>query len=201
MLATRREPALLCERAAETVALAKRYGFPSWMVLAGIWGAGARLAAGETDAMGDLSAIPMIMIGDGQFGPPPPIAAVKADACLAAGLLDEARQSVAEGLRVSHAIGWRVCDSDLYRIDGEALLAAGGNARAAEPLLERALAVAREQQAKWYELRAVTSLARLRLDEDRRADARALLEPVYEWFTEGYDLQDMVVARTLLERA
>src|SRR5205085_5583827 len=123
-----------------------------------------------------------------------------ADACLAAGLLEEARTAVASGLRVSRAIGSYLCDSDLHRLDAEIVLASGGSPRDAEAILERSLAVAREQQAKWYELRAATSLARLWLDDDRRADARALLEPAYEWFTEGFDLGDMTAARQTLER-
>jgi predicted ATPase len=63
---------------------------------------------------------------------------------------------------------------------------------------EAALRVARSQQAKVYELRAAISLARLWAEQNRWADARDLLAPVYRWFTEGFDTADLKAARTLL---
>ena len=65
------------------------------------------------------------------------------------------------------------------------------NAAKAEAYFERALAVAREQQAKSWELRAATSLARLWRDQGKRRQARDLLAPVYGWFTEGFDTRDL----------
>jgi predicted ATPase len=64
---------------------------------------------------------------------------------------------------------------------------------------ERALEVARAQQARSWELRAATSLARLWRDQGWRAEARDLLEPVYGWFTEGFDTLDLKEAKTLLK--
>jgi predicted ATPase len=58
--------------------------------------------------------------------------------------------------------------------------------------------VARKQQAKSWELRAAMSLARLRRDQGRRAEARNLLGPVYGWFTEGFDTPDLLDAKALL---
>ena len=69
----------------------------------------------------------------------------------------------------------------------------------AEDYFERALAVAREQQAKSWELRAAISMARLWRDQGRRDAARALLAPVYGWFTEGFDTPDLKDAKALLE--
>ena len=62
-----------------------------------------------------------------------------------------------------------------------------------------ALAVAREQGAKLWELRAATSLARLRRDQGRHAEARHLLAPVYGWFTEGFATPDLKEAKALLD--
>jgi predicted ATPase len=64
--------------------------------------------------------------------------------------------------------------------------------------LRAALDRAREQQAKSFELRAATGLAKLMKDHGRAPDARAVLAPVFEWFTEGHDTADLVSARTLL---
>ena len=61
------------------------------------------------------------------------------------------------------------------------------HAEAAEELYRKALSIAREQEAKLWELRAAVSLARLRREQGRRAEARDLLAPVYGWFTEGFD--------------
>jgi len=89
-------------------------------------------------------------------------------------------------------------DVELHRMRGEILLqrrAAGE----AESCFRRALEVAREQKAKSYELRAATSLARLLRDQGRRDEARVLLAPVYDWFTEGFDTDDLKDAKVLLE--
>ena len=60
-------------------------------------------------------------------------------------------------------------------------------------------ASAEEQEAKLWELRAAVSLARLRRDQGRRAEARELLAPVYGWFTEGFDTPDPKEAKALLD--
>jgi len=69
----------------------------------------------------------------------------------------------------------------------------------AEACFERALAVARKQQAKSWELRAAMSMARLWRDQGRRDEARDLLTPVYNWFTDGFDTRDMKEAKFLLD--
>ena len=93
------------------------------------------------------------------------------------GLLDEA-------LCVAAEMGEHMFEAELHRMRGELLLA-HGDPNGAEDALETALAVARRQQARMWELRAATSLARLRRDLGRHAAAHALLAPVYGWFTEG----------------
>ena len=79
------------------------------------------------------------------------------------------------------------------------LLAPEPDAAAAETYFGRALAVARQQQAKSWELRAATSMARLWRDQDKRQRARELLAPVYGWFTEGFDTLDLKAAKSLLD--
>ena len=69
----------------------------------------------------------------------------------------------------------------------------------AEELYRKALSIAREQEAKLWELRAAMSLARLRRDQGRRAEARERLAPVYGWFTEGFDTHDLKDAKALLD--
>ena len=80
-----------------------------------------------------------------------------------------------------------------------ALMSTERDAAKAETCFERALAVAREQQAKFWELRAAMSLARLWRDQSKRLRACDLLTPVYGWFTEGFDTLDLKEAKVLLE--
>ena len=79
------------------------------------------------------------------------------------------------------------------------LLLRQGHREAAEELYSKALSVARGHEAKLWELRAAVSLARLRRDQDRRAETRDLLAPVYDWFIEGCGTPDLKEARALLD--
>jgi predicted ATPase len=92
------------------------------------------------------------------------------------------------------------CEAEVNRIAGEiALRSPAGDVLKAEAYFERALAVARQQQAKSWELRASMSLARLWRDQGKVREARELLAPVYGWFTAGFDTRDLKDAKALLE--
>jgi predicted ATPase len=88
---------------------------------------------------------------------------------------------------------------ELYRLKGELLLTRSSELHAeAETCFCQALNVARRQQAKSLELRAAMSLTRLWQRQGKRAEAHALLAPIYGWFTEGFDTADLQEARALL---
>jgi predicted ATPase len=92
------------------------------------------------------------------------------------------------------------CEAEVHRIAGEiALMSPDPDTVKAEAYFERALAVARAQQAKSWELRAAMSMARLWRDQAKRDAARDLLAPVYGWFTEGFDTLDLKEAKALLD--
>jgi predicted ATPase len=94
----------------------------------------------------------------------------------------------------------RWCEAEVNRIAGEiALLSPEPDVAKAEAHFGRAIAVAREQQAKSWELRAAMSMARLWRDQGNRDEARDLLAPVYGWFTEGFDTLDLKEAKALLD--
>jgi predicted ATPase len=80
-----------------------------------------------------------------------------------------------------------------------ALKSPGGDTAKAQAYFDHALAVARQQQAKSWELRAAMSMARLWRDQGKRDKARELLAPVYGWFTEGFDTIDLKEAKALLD--
>ena len=92
-----------------------------------------------------------------------------------------------------------VWEAELHRLRGELLLCrSAGSPAEAEASYNQAIAVARRQQAKSLELRAATSLARLWQGQRKHAEARELLEPAYDWFTEGFDTLDLIEAKELL---
>jgi len=91
-------------------------------------------------------------------------------------------------------------EAEISRIKGEiALRLPERGSSQAEAYFERALTVARTQQAKSWELRASISMARLWRNQGKRNEARDLLTPVYNWFTEGFDTLDLKEAKALLE--
>jgi DNA-binding response OmpR family regulator/class 3 adenylate cyclase/predicted ATPase len=116
------------------------------------------------------------------------------------GQLDDARRCISEAMTVVETTKATWCESEIHRIAGEiALLSPGPDAAQAEACLQRALAIARVQQAKSWELRAATGMARLWRDQGRHREARDLLAPVYGWFTEGFDTLDLREAKALLD--
>ncbi len=122
----------------------------------------------------------------------------KANAGLAQ--LDEAWRCIDEALAVVEATGERWNEAEVHRTAGEiALMSSKPDATKAQTHFERALEVARAQQARSWELRAAISLGRLWRDQGKRAEARNLLAPVYGWFTEGFDTLDLKRAKALLD--
>jgi len=106
--------------------------------------------------------------------------------------------AVREGLDGASATGERGWDALLHRANGLALLAENKLGESESSLLQ-ALQVARQQQAKSFELRAAMSLALMLVEQGRREEARELLAPVYGWFTEGFDTADLKEAKALLD--
>jgi predicted ATPase len=116
------------------------------------------------------------------------------------GQFDDARRTIGEAVTATQASKETWFEAEVYRVAGEiTLLSPERDAAKAEACFQRSLAVAREQQAKSWELRASTSLARLWRDQGKMQEARELLAPVYEWFTEGFDTRDLKDARALLD--
>ncbi len=92
-------------------------------------------------------------------------------------------------------------EPELHRLEGELRLRQDpADEQKAEACFQRAVAIARRQQAKSWELRAATSLARLWRNQGKRAEARDLLAPVYSWFTEGFDTPVLQETKALLEK-
>jgi predicted ATPase len=126
--------------------------------------------------------------------------ALQADAQLAIGKPEAALESVAAGLQAVEKTGGAPLEAELYRLRGEALLAGAGTVSEAEMAIEKGIEVARRQNAKSWELRGAMSLAHLRQQQGRPQEAAALLAPIYDWFTEGFDTADLKEAKALLDK-
>jgi predicted ATPase len=116
------------------------------------------------------------------------------------GQFEEAWRYIGEARYAAEATKEKWCEADILRIAGEiALTSPERDVVKAETHFERALAVAREQHAKSWELRVAMSMARLWNDQGRRQQARDLIAPVYGWFTEGLETLDLREAKALLD--
>ncbi len=121
------------------------------------------------------------------------------EACASVGRFDEALSAVDEVLPFAQTEE-RYYEAELNRLRGEFLLTRGTTERgAAEKCFRTAIDIAKKQEAKSWELRATTSLARLLRDTNRRAEARTVLTEIYNWFTEGFATPDLRDAKSLLE--
>jgi class 3 adenylate cyclase/tetratricopeptide (TPR) repeat protein len=187
------------EHASEVIALSKAQGFPFWLGLGQIWHASARAVGGDPSAAAELMPSITRVGGTGSLGGASGMFAAVADGFIAAGLFAEARGVVERGLAVADQTGQPMWDAYLHRLLGEIELGANGDADAAQTSFERALGIARAQDARSLELRTAVALARLWSDRGRKSDARALLAPLYGWFSEGLDAPDLRDARALLE--
>jgi len=116
------------------------------------------------------------------------------------GHTEDGLQALAEAHALVEQYEERWWEAEIHRLRGVLLLQQTGTPQAeAEAWLQRALDVAHRQEAKSLELRAAMSLSRLWQQQDKQAEARALLAPIYHWFTEGFDTADLQEAKALLE--
>ena len=184
----------------ECVALADEHGFP-------VWAGYGRIVQGWVAAHNDNTTAGIALIREGlarteatgarRFGPC--CLGLLAEALALMGEIDEGISVVDEALATSVASGQKWTDAELHRLRGELVSQLPRpDPVQAEASFRTALAIARAQGTRGYELRAVTSLVRLWGKQGRRAEARDLLAPVYGWFTEGFDTADLKEAKGLL---
>jgi predicted ATPase len=188
--------------ASEAAAFSDEQGFPMLAGVSRIVGAWAEGLEGRDPAaidrllaaMGEASAT-------GQQGGAPQMLCYLAELQLKHGRLAEAVGSLGGALAIAAQTGEAYFDAELHRLKGEIFLTQSDHGEEeGEREFQSALEIARTQQARSFELRAATSLARLWRDQGKRAEARDLLEPVYDVFTEGFDTQDLKDAKALLEQ-
>jgi predicted ATPase len=200
------------EQAELAIALTSEQGFPHILSRVQFLQGWALAAQGQREA--GLAQMRQGLVGYQATGAGlyrPYFLGVLAEVCAHAGQLDEGLRLVTEAHEVVQQSGERWYEAELHRLQGELLLIQGtdrGDARAgpiepslraeAEASFQRALDIARRQQAKSFELRAALSLSRLWQRQGKRQEARDLLAPIYHWFTEGFDMADLQEAKALL---
>jgi len=135
----------------------------------------------------------------GQIGVLTLMLAVQVQAFAIAGQSDNGLKTLSEALKLANESGERFFESELHRLQGELLLAASGAEDEIESCFQKALQIAREQNARSLELRATTNLARLWSRQGKQEDARRMLGEIFDWFREGFDTPDLQAAKALLE--
>ena len=198
----RGEVALCRERAESALALATEQVLPYWAAYAIVLTGWAFVEEGqEEEGLSRLRAGIDANRATGAKVRGPQWLALLAEACLDTGRVEEGLSAVSEALALTEQTAARYREAELDRLEGELRLAAKQpDESGVEASFRKAIAIARAQQAKSFELRAATSLARLLARQDRCEEARDLVAPVYGWFTEGFDTPDLKDAKALLDQ-
>jgi tetratricopeptide (TPR) repeat protein len=187
------------EHLAELTAVAEKHRFSIFLNVAGVFRALHLSERGETGEGLASARQAFAEMGTAGSGGTWAFWAI-AYCCQRAGELDAALELSAKGVEMAKATGERWYEAELFRLKGELLVSHRSTPSAeADASFQQALAVAREQQAKLWELRAAMSLARLWRDQGKPQQARELLAPVYGWFTEGFDTLDLKEAKALVD--
>jgi class 3 adenylate cyclase/predicted ATPase len=187
------------ERSHELIALAEEKGASYWKALGMMHkGCLSALTGDSSDAVGMIASGISAWRSTGSTFTLPTFLSYLAWAHSDLGQFDEAWRCVGEAMTAVETTKEKWFEAEIHRIAGEiALMSPDQDAAKAEAFFECALAIAREQQAKSWELRATMSMARLWRDQGKRGKARNLLAPVYGWFTEGFDTLDLKQAKAL----
>jgi predicted ATPase len=191
--------AALAEWTEELTAVAAEQGFSFWRVAAICFSGWIKVNKGDVS-----EGMPLLRSGAAAFratgaeGWTAHPFGLVATACEIVGQIEEGLTELDNALQIVERTGEGWLTAELYRHKGQLLLCQG-HAEAAETFYRQALGIAREQEAKLWELRAAMSLARLLRDQGCRGEARDLLAPVYGWFTEGFETADLKEAKALLD--
>jgi predicted ATPase len=197
----RREGLAAQEHAETELALATAQGFPFWVAGGTIVRGWALAAQGQTaEGIAQMRQGIAAWRALGASVVLSTYLATLAEVCRQVGQLGDAQHLLIEAQTLVDTTGERYWEAEVYRLQGELLVQASrGKTREAEERFHQALGIARRQQAKSLELRAAMSLSRLWQHQGKQAEARQLLAPIYNWFTEGFDTTDLQEAKTLLE--
>jgi predicted ATPase len=189
----------LLQRADKTIELSTEHGFPMFQLLAMMVRGWCLAALGQPEVgIAQLQEGVALWRSSGAEVGVPFMLTLLADAYGEAGKPEEGLKQLAEAALSMQIRNERVYETELHRTRGELLISIRDFA-GAEDSFREAIEVAQRQCAKLFELRSAMSMARLWRDQGKRDEARDLLEPVYGWFTEGFDTRDLKETKALLE--
>jgi predicted ATPase/class 3 adenylate cyclase len=197
----RQEADLAQERAEATIALCAEQGFAQISAQGAVMRGWAVAARGHTEeGIAEMRGALMSSHPTGAGARRSYFLALLAEACGHTGQAEEGLSMLVESLDVVEKTGERTWEAEIHRVKGDLLLVQSAkNTAEAEACFNRAIDVARRQSAKSPELRAATSLARLWHQQGKTGEARDLLAPVYNWFSEGFGMTDLKEAKALLK--
>ncbi len=202
----RREWPAVQQKAEAAIALCTEQGFGSILSQATIQRGYALAQQGQAEEgialmRGGLDA--MLATGSSLFRPL--FLCFLAEACLTSGRFEEGLAAVAEAIAIMGKTGERYYEAELHRLKGDLILrrsgveAEPGVQTEAEECFRKSIEIARQQEARSFELRAVTSLSRLWKQQGKKAEARQMLAEIYGWFSEGFVTEDLKAAKSLLD--
>jgi class 3 adenylate cyclase/tetratricopeptide (TPR) repeat protein len=197
----RREPQMLRGHTQEAIALSEEYGLVNWLVLARVLHGCALAELGDLEqGVAEMEAGIAGIRRQGGLPSQQFATMLLAQGYARIGRTEEALRTLKEVLARIEPTGAKNDQAEMLRLKGEVLLMREvGAAAEAETCFRSAIEIARAQEARWWELRATTTLAKLLRDTGRRAEARAILAEIYNWFTDGFDTPDMKDAKALLD--
>jgi tetratricopeptide (TPR) repeat protein len=195
-----RKPRPLVSLAESVIAHATRFDYPQFHWLGMVFLGWAHTALGNSVEGIDWMRRGIDALREMRFHTLQPFRlAMQAECCMKAGTLQEASAALAEALSISERFSLRFWDAELYRLQGDLVLAQRGIEDEAIAYYRQAMEIARQQRAKSLELRAVLSLSHLWQSQGRQAEARRMLAAIYGWFSEGFDTPDLQAAKALLD--
>jgi predicted ATPase len=197
----RREVCAAQERVEAAMKLAQEQGFPFWVAFGAILRGWALAHQGQAqEGIEQLHQGLIAFRATGAELHRPYYLALLAEVHGTIGQPDAGLTVLTEAQTFAETTGERWYEAELFRLKGELLLQqSSSNQTEAESCFHQAMAIAQNQQAKSWELRTATSLARLWQQQGKRQEAHDLLAPVYHWFTEGFDTADLKDAKALVD--
>ena len=192
---------LLCLQSEKMISLSEQQNFPFWLAAGHLFRGWVRVRHSDIEkgmaeiqqALKETAATGAGLYRSYYLG-------IYADACIVAGQLQQGLDAISEALACVNSSGERVHEAELYRLQGELQWQITHDPQLTEACFQKAIAISRQQSAKFFELRASMDLSRLWQQQGKQQQAWQLLSGIYAWFDEGFSTPDLQDAKNLVEQ-